>query len=207
MGSMASQITSLMIVCWTVYSRRRWKKTSKLCVTGLCEGNLSVTYEFPTQRASKAENVDVIMVFMSLCCVWVCMYVCTQRNLHLSIISYTFHTLVFQSCLSWFLTIAVQVEFTNSNQCTSSECSLMGRFDIFYLLMGWVGLWGFLWWAPSAKGKDHHGVSSGWSSIWHPSNTGLSSTQYEQIPIILGIWPFWLTPFFFRSITFWRAYG
>ena len=62
---------------------------------------------------------------------------------------------------------------------------------------GWVGLWGFLWWAPSAKGKDHHGVSSGWSSVWHRSNTGLSSTQYEQIPIILGVWPFWLTPFFF----------
>ena len=75
------------------------------------------------------------------------------------------------------------------------------------LCLGWVGLWGFLWWAPSAKGKDHHGVSSGWSSVWHRSNTGLSSTQYEQIPIILGIWPFWLTPFFFRSITFWWAYG
>ena len=50
-------------------------------------------------------------------------------------------------------------------------------------------------------------VSSGWSSVWHRSNTGLSSTQYEQIPIILGVWPFWLTNFFFRSITFWRAYG
>ena len=73
--------------------------------------------------------------------------------------------------------------------------------------LGWVGLWGFLWWAPSANGKDHHGVSSGWSSVWHRSNTGLSSTQYEQIPIILGVWPFWLTPFFLRSITFWRAYG
>ena len=74
-------------------------------------------------------------------------------------------------------------------------------------ILGWVGLWGFLWWAPSAKRKDHHGVSSGWSSIWHRSNTDLSSTQYEQIPIIFGVWPFWLTPFFFRSITFWRAYG
>ena len=74
-------------------------------------------------------------------------------------------------------------------------------------LGGWVGLWGFLWWAPSAKRKDLHGVSSGWSSVWHRSNTGLSSTQYEQIPIILGVWPFWLTPFFFRSISFWRAYG
>ena len=46
-----------------------------------------------------------------------------------------------------------------------------------------------------------------YNSVWHRSNTGLSSTQYEQIPIILGVWPFWLTPFFFRSITFWRAYG
>ena len=25
-------------------------------------------------------------------------------------------------------------------------------------MMGWVGLWGFLWWTPSAKRKDHHGV-------------------------------------------------
>ena len=81
------------------------------------------------------------------------------------------------------------------------------RSVILWLCRGWVGLWGFLWWAPSAKRKDHHGVSSGWSSAWHRSNTGLSSTQYEQIPIILGVWTFWLTPFFFRSITFWRAYG
>ena len=81
------------------------------------------------------------------------------------------------------------------------------RSVILWLCRGWVGLWGFLWWAPSAKRKDHHGVSSGWSSAWHRSNTGLSSTQYEQIPIILVVWTFWLTPFFFRSITFWRAYG
>ena len=72
---------------------------------------------------------------------------------------------------------------------------------------GWVGLWVVLWWAPSAKRKDNHRVSSGWSSTWFHSNTGLSSTQYEQIPIIFGVWPFWLTPFFFWSITFWRVYG
>ena len=46
MVAMASQITSLMIVYSTVYSRRRSKKTSKLCVTGLCEGNSPVTGEF-----------------------------------------------------------------------------------------------------------------------------------------------------------------
>ena len=53
--------------------------------------------------------------------------------------------------------------------------------------MGWVGLWGFLWWATSADRKDHHGVSSEWSSVGHCSNTGLSSTQYEQIPIIFKL--------------------
>ena len=39
--------------------RRRSKKTSKLCVTGLCEGNLLVTGEFPAQRASNVENVSI----------------------------------------------------------------------------------------------------------------------------------------------------
>ena len=39
--------------------RRRSKKTSKLCVTGLCVGNSPVTGEFPTQRASNAENVFI----------------------------------------------------------------------------------------------------------------------------------------------------
>ena len=39
--------------------RRRSKKTSKLRVTGLCEGNSPVTGEFPAQRASNAENVFI----------------------------------------------------------------------------------------------------------------------------------------------------
>ena len=38
---------------------RRSKKTSKLRVTGLCEGNSPVTGEFPSQRASNAENVSI----------------------------------------------------------------------------------------------------------------------------------------------------
>ena len=59
MGAMTSQITSLTIVYSTVYSRRRSKKTSKLRVTGLCEGNSSVTNEFPTQRTSNTENVSI----------------------------------------------------------------------------------------------------------------------------------------------------
>ena len=39
--------------------RRRSKKTSKLRVTGLRAGNSPVTGEFPTQRASNAENVSI----------------------------------------------------------------------------------------------------------------------------------------------------
>ena len=37
----------------------RSKKTPKLRVTGLCEGNSPVTGEFPPQRASNAENVSI----------------------------------------------------------------------------------------------------------------------------------------------------
>ena len=39
--------------------RHRSKKTIKLCVTGLCEGNSPVTGEFPSQRASNVENVSI----------------------------------------------------------------------------------------------------------------------------------------------------
>ena len=39
--------------------RRISKKTSKLRVTGLCEGNPPVTGGFPSQRASNAENVSI----------------------------------------------------------------------------------------------------------------------------------------------------
>ena len=59
MSAMASQITNLTIVHSTIYSRRRSKKTSKLRVTGLCEGKSPVTGEFPAQKASNADNVSI----------------------------------------------------------------------------------------------------------------------------------------------------
>ena len=40
-------------------SRRISRKTSKLRVTGLCEGNQPVTNGFPSQKASNAENVSI----------------------------------------------------------------------------------------------------------------------------------------------------
>ena len=39
--------------------RRRWKKTSKLRLTGLCVGNSPETGESPAQMASNAENVSI----------------------------------------------------------------------------------------------------------------------------------------------------
>ena len=60
MCAIASQITSLTIVYSIVYSdRRRSKKTSKLCVTGLCAGNSPGTGEFPAPMPSNAENVSI----------------------------------------------------------------------------------------------------------------------------------------------------
>ena len=41
------------------FFRCRSKKTLKPRVTGLCEGNSPVTGEFPSQRASNAENVSI----------------------------------------------------------------------------------------------------------------------------------------------------
>ena len=69
MSAMASQVTSLTIVYPTVYWRCRSQKTSKLRVTGLCEGNSPVTDEFPAQRASNVENVSIwwVMMFCSVC--------------------------------------------------------------------------------------------------------------------------------------------
>ena len=55
MSAMASQITSLTIVYSTVYS----KKTPKLRITGLCDGNSPVIGEFPAQKASNAEDVSI----------------------------------------------------------------------------------------------------------------------------------------------------
>ena len=43
----------------TCLFRHRSKKTSNLCIAGLCEGNSPGTGEFPAQKASNAENVSI----------------------------------------------------------------------------------------------------------------------------------------------------
>ena len=57
MGAMVSQI--LMIFLLNRLFKAQIKETSKLRVTGLCEGNSPVTGKFPAQRASNAENVSI----------------------------------------------------------------------------------------------------------------------------------------------------
>ena len=59
MGAIASEIISLTIVYSIVYFKHRWRKTSKLRVTGICVGNSPVTGEFPAQMASNAENASI----------------------------------------------------------------------------------------------------------------------------------------------------
>ena len=58
MGAIASWITSLTIVYWTVYSDAD-QRISKLRATGLHAGNSPGTSEFPAQMASNAENASI----------------------------------------------------------------------------------------------------------------------------------------------------
>ena len=53
-------------MAWRLF-RRRSKKTSKLHVTGLCQGNSPVTGEYPAQSASNAENVPFDDVISNCC--------------------------------------------------------------------------------------------------------------------------------------------
>ena len=59
MSAVASQITSLWIVYSTVYSGADQRRHQGSASHGLCEGNSTVTGEFPAQRASNAENVSI----------------------------------------------------------------------------------------------------------------------------------------------------
>ena len=59
MSAMASQITSLTIIYWTIYSGADQRKHQSSASLALCAGNSPVTGEFPAQRASNAENVSI----------------------------------------------------------------------------------------------------------------------------------------------------
>ena len=71
MSTMASQITGISVIYSTVCSGVGQKKSSKLSVTGLCEGNSPVTGEFPAQRDSNAENASIRWRYHEL---WLSLY-------------------------------------------------------------------------------------------------------------------------------------
>ena len=58
MSTMASQSPASRLFSQP-FIRAQIKETSKLRVTGLCEGNSPVTGEFPAQRASNAKNIFI----------------------------------------------------------------------------------------------------------------------------------------------------
>ena len=58
MSATAYQITSSRLLT-RPFIQAQIKETSKLRVTGLCEGNSPVTGEFPAQKSSNAENVFI----------------------------------------------------------------------------------------------------------------------------------------------------
>ena len=62
MGAMASQITSLTIVCSTVYSGADKKKHQSSTLLTLCG---EFTGQFPAQMASNTENASIDDVIMS----------------------------------------------------------------------------------------------------------------------------------------------
>ena len=59
---MASHITGVSIVYSNVFFQRRSKKTSKLRVTGLCEGNSPVTGQFRKKRFHLMTSSCVVVV-------------------------------------------------------------------------------------------------------------------------------------------------
>ena len=69
--------------------RRKSKKTSMLCIIGLCKGNSPVTGEFPSQRASNIENVSIwwhhhgdLSIKPPKACGPLCLLNCTLNDSH-----------------------------------------------------------------------------------------------------------------------------
>ena len=62
---------------------------------------------------------------------------------------------------------------------------------------GWVGLWGFLWWAPSAKRKEHHGSALDGAVFDIAQILAYLVHNMSRSQLYLGFGHFgWLPPFF-----------
>ena len=82
--------------------RRRPKKTSKLSVTGLCEGNSPVTGDFPAQRTDNAENVSIWWRHHTFYYTWRCSTLKTVATLNGNPGTGNHHVIIVAvSCLGW----------------------------------------------------------------------------------------------------------
>ena len=156
-----------------VYSRRWSKKTSKLRVTGLCEGNSPVTGEFFARRASNAKNVSIWWRhhgMLNIIALWWWFCPCCVRG------AMWFHTA--------FWCLYPQNPFFNSHFLfgnkygKTSLVKILGNFDISINLLPLVLIWRSapclkhwnqswlgeaVFTLPSGKQWDHR---SPWSHRW-----------------------------------------
>ena len=99
--------------------RRRSKKTSKLRVTGLCEGNLLATGGLPSQMASNAGNVSIDDAIMGLIVISFCRWrtaTYDTREICLSSAKFSlYHKCVFFD-MHRALIIIIQELYGNANQ-------------------------------------------------------------------------------------------
>ena len=127
--------------------RRRWKKPSKLHVTGLCEGNSPVwrvTGEFPVQRASDAENVSIwrryhIGTDLDLCVIFVLIrmyYNTAARNPMVYTQTYIHIYSYIQNCLR-----RTDFRVAMSNRCRPNDLYYLayGMKCVFIYTYGWSG--------------------------------------------------------------------
>ena len=151
--------------------KRRWKKTSKLRVTGLCVGNPLVTGEFPAQRASNAENVSIwwrhhVLHFVATSTATntrehnptTCLHL---RKMCLNVLK--------NSCLVILGTIKISVEHLNDSNsvCVISDTTL--RLNI-HMETGWLPQ---IWLTPTCGGNISKDRITWWvpdKSGWHIEN-------------------------------------
>ena len=109
------------------FFRRRSKKTPKLCVTGLCEGN--VTGGFPSERASDAENVYIWWRHHILLLIEHCVWNHSQWHSHTPRPHPFPHTCMQETCCTMRLVAGVIFCMGSANQWHrySITSSLIGR--------------------------------------------------------------------------------
>ena len=72
---------------------------------------------------------------------------------------------------------------------------------------GWLGLWGFLWWAPLLRGTTTTGSALDGAILNFTQILAYLVHNMSRSQLYLGFGHFGWLPSFLRSITFWQVYG